>query len=288
MQWYLDLSFVNEGGAAMSGVHVRVCDAAWREVASNITWTDGRAGPFVLTQKVRRIGGDEVKGAYIVNASSEGRASTASVLMDGNKRLSIVLGPIPGLGEGPPWAFLFVIGSAFVLTVGGLMSIEVFVYFLASLFIPLYTKLRKENVLDHYSRGRVYQFIELNPGEHFNAIRKALELNIGTATYHLDVLERSGLIRSRLDGIYKRFYPSNIPIPPANGGGVSEVQLRVLTVIKESPGISQKEIAALFGIRQSTLNYQVTKLEEKGLVTSQRKGRRVHYFPKIVPPPPPG
>jgi len=286
VQWYLALSFTDEGGKAIPAVTLRVYDAYWRELVNNVTETDGRAGPFILTQKIMRITGDETMGAYIVNASSVGRASTTSVLLDGNKQLSIVLGPIPGLGEGLPWAFLIVVGSAFVLTVGGLMSMEVFVYFLLSLFVPLYTKLRKENLLDHYSRGRVYQFIELNPGEHFNAVRKALDLNIGTATYHLDVLERSGIIRSRLDGIYKRFYPANMPIPPLNGNGVSEVQQRVLTVIKESPGISQKEIAALFGIRQSTLNYQVTKLEEKGLVKAQRKGRKVQYFANDAPPPP--
>jgi len=127
----------------------------------------------------------------------------------------------------------------------------------------------------------------MNPGEHFNAIKRALDLNIGTATYHLDVLSRSGLVTSRQDGIYKRFYPTNVPIPPSDGGGISEVQQRVLTVIKDSPGITQKEIARLFGIRQSTLNYQVSRLEERGLISSEKRGRHVHYFPKQAPPPPP-
>jgi len=288
IQWYLEVQVKDSGGNAVQGALVKVSDSDGHEVVNGTSTSGGLAGPFELTEKVRRLSGDVSEGAYLIEASDGDQEASQTVLMDSNKQLDMAIGPIPGVGEGGiPWIFVGAVGVAGALTVAGLFSIEIFVYFFFALFVPLYTKLRKDQVLDHYSRGRVYQFIEMNPGEHFNSIKRALDLNIGTATYHLEVLSRSGLVTSRQDGIYKRFYPTNVPIPPSNGGGISEVQQRVLTVIKDTPGIRQKEIARLFGIRQSTLNYQVTRLEEKGLISAEKRGRSVHYFPKQTPPPPP-
>ena len=288
IQWYMTVRVTDRSGSPISNATVRIHDDGGNEVANSTSGTDGLAGPFELTERVKYFDRTHTLGAYRVEASAGGMSTSESVFVDQNKQLSLALGPVPGIvGGGFPWLFFGIVGFAGVLTVAGLMSVEVFVYFLFALFVPLYTKLRKDQVLDHYSRGRVYQFIELNPGEHFNSIRRALDLNIGTATYHLEVLSRNGLITSRQDGIYKRFYPTNVPIPPSNGGGISEVQQRVLTVIKDTPGIAQKELARLFGIRQSTLNYQVSKLEEKSLIDIRRRGRRVHYFPRESAPPPP-
>ena len=287
VQWYLSVRVTDADGNPAAGAIVRILDMESREAASGVAALDGLAGPFVLTEKVRKQSGDVYTAEYSIEATMGDRKASKPVLMETNRQMDIAFGPIPTVGGGIDWIFVGAVGFAGVLTVAGLFSIEVFTYFILALFIPLYTKLRKDQVLDHYARGRVFQFIELNPGEHFNAIRRALDLNIGTATYHLEVLHRSGLITSRQDGIYKRFYPMNVPIPPANGNGISEVQQRVLKVIKDSPGVTQKELANLFGIRQSTLNYQVTKLGEKGLISTEKRGRNVHYFAKQSPPPPP-
>ncbi len=290
VQWYLSVSVTDSSGNPVQGAIVRVLEIDGHEAASGLTATDGSAGPFALTEKVRKQSGEVYAANYNVEATSGDQKATQPVLMEANKQLGLAFGPILTAGGDMTWIFVGAVGFAGVLTVAGLFSIEIFAYFVLALFIPLYTKLRKDQVLDHYARGRVYQFIELNPGEHFNAIKRALDLNIGTATYHLEVLHRSGLITSRQDGIYKRFYPTNVPIPPANGNGVSEVQMRVLKVIKDTPGVTQKELAKLFEIRQSTLNYQVTKLGEKGLIKMEKRGRNVHYFANqttpLTPPPP--
>lgn len=294
MQWYLTVVVTDEAGQPVANASVRVFDDTGAKVAEFTTAIDGSGGPAVLTGATgtQTIGpnGSTVmytyEGPYVVEVTQEGRTQSDSVHMTFNKQLAISFAPIPVPGGWLTWLFFGVVGSAAVFTFAGLMSMEIFLYFIVALFIPLYTKLRKEQVLDHYNRGRVYQFIELNPGEHFNAIRHSLDMNIGTATYHLEVLSRAGLIKARQDGIYKRFYPANVPIPPSNGNGVSEVQLRVFNLIKEAPGITQKELARLLGVRQSTLNYQVSRLEEKGFVTEERKGRKVHYFPKQPLPPP--
>jgi predicted transcriptional regulator len=136
-------------------------------------------------------------------------------------------------------------------------------------------------VLDHYDRGRVYQFIELNPGEHYNSIKKAFDMNSGTLTYHLYVLEKAEKIKSRKDGIYKRFYPHDVTIPQNNGGILTEIQKRIVDSIRDLPGATQKELASVLGLRQSTLSYQLTKLETKGVIRTARKGKHTCYYFKL-------
>jgi DNA-binding MarR family transcriptional regulator len=65
--------------------------------------------------------------------------------------------------------------------------------------------------------------------------------------------------------------------PEANGGVLSEVQVRIVHAVRDLPGITQKELVALLGVRQSTLGYQMAKLIEKGLVRGERRGRNVRY-----------
>jgi predicted transcriptional regulator len=105
-------------------------------------------------------------------------------------------------------------------------------------------------------------------------------MNNGALVYHVEVLEREGLLRSRADGMYRRFYTMETPLPPLLENGTSEVQLRVLRAIGEMPGITQKELARVLGLRQSTLAYQVEKLTAMGYIAGEKQGRRVHYTAK--------
>jgi DNA-binding MarR family transcriptional regulator len=158
-------------------------------------------------------------------------------------------------------------------------STEVGKYKLISFVGPLYTKLSREEILDHYTRGKIHGYILANPGEHYNMIRKALEISNGSFAYHLRVLEREGLIKSKRDGMYKRFYPKDARIsqdqdkPHING-----TQKIIIEKIRDTPGITQKEIALFLGVNRSTINYHINKLSQVGIVYTERWGMSVRYF----------
>jgi predicted transcriptional regulator len=157
-------------------------------------------------------------------------------------------------------------------------STEIGKYKLASFAIPFYTKLNKSEILDHYTRGKIHGYILANPGEHYNSIKKALELSNGSFAYHLRVLEREGIIKSKREGMYKRFYPYGAQIPHENGRRLTDTQKIIVERIRVIPGITQKEVAILLGINRSTVNYHINKLSESGIVYTERKGITVHYF----------
>jgi PKD repeat protein/DNA-binding MarR family transcriptional regulator len=144
-----------------------------------------------------------------------------------------------------------------------------------TLLIPLYTRINRKAVLDNFTRGRIYEHIRVNPGEHYRGIKDALELNNGCLTYHLKVLERENLIQSRTDGTYKRFYPYGMKI---SKGQPSKIQELLLDKILETPYITQRELAEQIGIDNSTVNYHINIMAGAGIIRSEKHGRVKQYY----------
>ncbi|MEW6069638.1 MAG: VWA domain-containing protein, partial [Candidatus Thermoplasmatota archaeon] len=149
---------------------------------------------------------------------------------------------------------------------------------LTLLVVPLFTKLKKENILDHYTRGRIHGFIEANPGAHFNLIKRALGLNNGTLSYHLYVLEKNSLIKHSNDGFKERFYPIYAKIPKVPY--LSKTEESILDEIKAMPGITQKELKLKLNLSQPLLSYYTTKLTELELLEAVREGKEIKYYLK--------
>ena len=138
------------------------------------------------------------------------------------------------------------------------------------IILPLYTKLTKKDVLDHFVRGEIFGYIKVHPGDNYTTIKKNLDLNNGTLTYHLNVLEKEGYIKSWSHGGHKYFYPQGVKIP---GNGVKNPSIydAIIKSIKDSPGISIRDIAAVTGISRQLANYHVRKLVAEGRVELERK-----------------
>ncbi|UCH89308.1 MAG: PKD domain-containing protein [Thermoplasmata archaeon] len=144
-----------------------------------------------------------------------------------------------------------------------------------TLFIPLYSRLNPKAILDNFTRGRIYEHIRMNPGEHYRGIKDTLELNNGSLSYHLKVLENENLIQSRTDGMCKRFYPVGMKIEK---GQPSNIQQLILEKICESPYITQKDLAEQIGIDISTVNYHINIMAGSGIIQSEKSGKTKHYY----------
>ncbi|UCC94077.1 MAG: winged helix-turn-helix transcriptional regulator, partial [Thermoplasmata archaeon] len=149
--------------------------------------------------------------------------------------------------------------------------------FLTLIFIPLYTKIKKDRVLDHYLRGKIHGYIIANPGEHYNAIKEQLNVTNGALSYHLRVLEREGYVRSRMDGIFKRFYPADMKLPTTQRN-ISSFQEVILTIVKNNQGLSQKDIAKRIGASSQVINYHIKILEESELIEVDRSRRKSKVY----------
>jgi predicted transcriptional regulator len=147
------------------------------------------------------------------------------------------------------------------------------------LVIPLYTKIRREEVLDQFTRGRIYGMIESNPGVHYTLIKKKVGVGNGTLTYHLSTLEREGFIRAEWDGLYKRFYPSQLAsLPGEPVVELSAVQKELLAHIRQVPGISQKELVERTGVSKRVVSYHIAQMAQARLVRVERDGKKVRCY----------
>lgn len=143
--------------------------------------------------------------------------------------------------------------------------------------IPLFTRLRRDHLMDHVHRAKLLKFIEASPGAHFSEIKRKLDLHNGVLAYHIKALEREGVILSKMDGQYRRFYPVTMSVPKKEIEDLTWHQLAILDVIRKRPGIRQKEIAEQMGESKQVINYHLRGLVEMGIVLKEEEGRESYY-----------
>lgn len=206
-----------------------------------------------------------------INENNNVYTATLNVMDEGNS--NIVGGEPPPIISKDAGAVLTAVGALSLLALLGLYSDK---YRFFTLFAPLYTRIKKKQVLDHFTRGRIYGFIESNPGAHYNMIRDALAVNNGSLAYHLRMLEKTEYVISRKAGKCRYFYPTSVNISEKNG--LSNLQNSILEKIVETPDITQKEIADETGVSQQVVSYNVKKMIKNGVLKTRKDGRESYIY----------
>jgi len=177
----------------------------------------------------------------------------------------------------PTVPVLLVVSSG-VLVVGlvaiGIYGVEDTKYRLlgSALVAPLYTRLKKEDTLNHKIRSRVYKHIVDHPGDSYASILHELELKNGTLVHHLRTLERERYVKSKKDGKFKRFYPWGTKVGDRDPNYLTDIQMEIVDIIKTSPGVSQASIANSLHKSRQSINYQIKVLAEAGLINVIKHG----------------
>jgi DNA-binding MarR family transcriptional regulator len=142
--------------------------------------------------------------------------------------------------------------------------------------LVLYSKIRRENLLKHAVRSRIFDHIRDKPGAHYRAILNELGLTMGVLTYHLNVLEKAEYLRSRQDGMYRRFFVTGRKTEVRFF--LTDIQESIVNVIRDNQGISQSRIADRINVSRKVVNYHVRILDQAGLIYMESKGREMACF----------
>jgi DNA-binding MarR family transcriptional regulator len=164
-------------------------------------------------------------------------------------------------------------GAIFLFTEIGKVALFYYIYL-------LYTRIKKEYILDNFTRGEIFGYIKANPGVHFSEIKRALELKNGSLAYHIKTLEKRELIVSRRDRGYKRFYPKTMKLPDRNIRELIPVQRNIMHIVNESPGISQTAIAEKLDISFQLVHYHVKILREAEYIILEKDGKQTYCYDK--------
>ncbi len=120
--------------------------------------------------------------------------------------------------------------------------------------------------------------IKARPGIDLNTLRAKLDLSNGTAIYHLQVLEREGLLKSRRDGLHRRFYTRGTKVPK-NAFYPSDLQARIIELVVRQGRISQACIRKELGLGKERLRYHIRKLEKRNMITLEKEGSQIFCSP---------
>ncbi|HLF07064.1 MAG TPA: carboxypeptidase regulatory-like domain-containing protein [Thermoplasmata archaeon] len=241
--------------------------------------TSDRSGGYMITLR---------EGKHLIRVFKEGHPEVAfEVEVKAGETLqrdvALVRTPGPGL---QPWqtAGLGVAAGAGAVATLFLLGGEAMKLALLLVPIALYSRVKREGVLDHFVRGKIYGFVVAQPGVRYTSLLRSLKLANGTASYHLYVLEREGLIKSVREGGIRRFFPKDAP---AGEGGVilSKVQQAILDLVGRRPGITQKDMRSELLMPHQNVSYNVRRLVSMGVLNFRWAGFRKNYFPKKTPEP---
>ena len=130
------------------------------------------------------------------------------------------------------------------------------------------------------NRDLIYQYVKSYPGSHLRKISKHLSLGMGNIQYHLDALEKIGIIKSRKISIYKVYY--DVGVLGERHESIlailqQETPRSILIYLIENPGASQSEIAAYVGCSAPTVVWHMSNLMKIGLVKHRRDGKFIKY-----------
>jgi predicted transcriptional regulator len=260
---------------------VQVYDAFDSLVSTYITDSHGWTGRITVIESLQSSSSTITYNPYRIMVIKGSLKGTSIVTVEEDTDMVISLeseeGKIITPGPSIPWGLILFIGFIGAISVSGL-CIEIVKYGLLVLFLPLFSRISKEKMLDQPTRHRIHGYIIGNPGAHFGLIKQDLGVTNGQLAHHLRVLTRAHLIYSHIDGTRKRFYPVDFPKPESNHHYLSNTQEKILGVVEDNSGITQKKIASFVGISRQVASYHLTKMEQQGVINKEIEGRESKYY----------
>jgi predicted transcriptional regulator len=182
----------------------------------------------------------------------------------------------PAQGTVPSTAVVVGTIAAAVL-IATALSLEWVFYGIALLLVPLYIRLRKEQVMDNFLRGKIYQYIKDHPGAHLRMIKREMDVAMGVVCYHLKVLDESKMVLSKNEGYRKKYYA--IPkIKPTLGQTLTEIQKKIIKALSHRPGLRAITLSRYLKIEHIAAMDNLRVLDEMGFVRPRQTSRGARYY----------
>jgi len=157
------------------------------------------------------------------------------------------------------------------LTVGGVTLLAILAApRFPALAVALYSRLTKQDALEHPRRRAILDLLRQQPGLPTGAVAVALHYGDGATRHHLDVLRRVGAI-TRLDLADgpRWFVPGSVERAQMAREAVLAIEgaeARVLRLVEHAPGIHAAQVARELGVTRPAVHLTLRRLANKGLV----------------------
>ena len=138
-----------------------------------------------------------------------------------------------------------------------------------------------------FQRGRLYGYIESNPGIHLSALTRLSDLGNNQATYHLDRLEKEGRIWSRRDGRLLIFFADSVAMDTSFSSPLLDINFSKNSIkrsilmnlnqadLMDLAGPSGSQLAKEIGVSPQVFSYHIRSLIDWNMVERKRSGLKV-------------
>ena len=115
-------------------------------------------------------------------------------------------------------------------------------------------------------------YVSARPGTHFSKLRDDLKLGTGEAQHHLHRLEKEGIVESRKDGDYRRYFPTDqfTEFEQTTLGYLRRATPRgMLVALLSDPTVTASELATKLSVSRPTISKHAAELEDAGLLSRE-------------------
>jgi predicted transcriptional regulator len=137
-----------------------------------------------------------------------------------------------------------------------------------------------DTILSVPSRKAIHDCVTEHAGAHLRDVARRCEMPLGTTLYHLDCLERAGLVVARRDGRYKRYF-ANVGVGRREKEVLSllrhDAPRRIVYALLPGAAMTQRELCAAIGVSRSTLSFHVNRLLVEGVVERRESRPESRY-----------
>ncbi|UCH88021.1 MAG: ArsR family transcriptional regulator [Thermoplasmata archaeon] len=130
------------------------------------------------------------------------------------------------------------------------------------------------------NRRDLYQYICKNPGMHLRAIERAMKISLGDIRYHLEYLEKEGLITSQKDE-YKRTYFSAEDIYHGDRETLALLRQdsprKILLFLINHPSSHFEDIQQELKKSKSTISFHLNKLIKCNIIEVKTEDNKNEY-----------
>ena len=115
-------------------------------------------------------------------------------------------------------------------------------------------------------------YVSARPGTHFSKLRDDLKLGTGEAQHHLHRLETEGIVESRKDGDYRRYFPTDqfTAFEQTTLGYLRRSTPRgMLVALLRDPTVTASELATELSVSRPTISKHAAELEDAGLLSRE-------------------
>lgn len=145
--------------------------------------------------------------------------------------------------------------------------------------VPLFSRIAKDDILDHPLRSEIFEAIKASPGIHISALSRTVDAGWGTTIHHLRKLQEKELVAVRTVNNQKCYFHNGGNITRSAWTQIPELKHdtanKIAQYILSRPLSPVTSVSTDLGLSPSLVSHHVRKLERAGVVEKIRDGRFV-------------